>query len=290
MFFHLDPPGPPSQPEIIDSSFNYIKFQWKKPLNDGGNPVKGYLIECREILSTEWIQCNNFPTKHTEYMANNVLEGFTYEFRVKAVNDAGPGNASKPSNTQKAEPLISIPSPVDQPKIEEISKESVSLSWRKPIIDGGSKVIGYIIEKKSINGLWEEIIEVPAKDTQVTIKNVQESEECQFRIKAKNAAGLSDPSKPSQVIKIEEQPLKPMFDISHLKDITVKSGQNYEIHVPFKAHPIPTADWTINDKEILPETGRVEMKVNLSNLFNCLFSYFWVIRSKLHSSLMSICH
>jgi hypothetical protein len=48
-----------------------------------------------------------------------------------------------------------------------------------------------------------------------------------------------------------------------VKDITVKSGQNYEIHVPFKAHPKPNAEWTIDDKEINLNDKRVEVQVKL---------------------------
>lgn len=42
-----------------------------------------------------------------EYTATNVLEGLTYEFRVLAVNEAGPGTPSEPSVATKAEPPIS---------------------------------------------------------------------------------------------------------------------------------------------------------------------------------------
>ena len=219
------------------------------------------MVEFKESNSTEWIQCNNFPTKLPEYTASNVLEGLNYEFRARAVNGAGAGAPSKPSNPQKAEPPITVTSQVDQPKVEEITKESVTLSWKKPLDDGGSKIIGYVIEKKSGNGPWEEVLDVSPKETLVTVKDVKEDEECQFRIRAKNAAGMSDPSKPTEVIKVLDQPLKPVFEISHLKDITVKSGQNYEIHVPFKAHPMPTAQWTVDETEILPEAERIEIQV-----------------------------
>jgi hypothetical protein len=58
-----DPPGPPSQPQVVDSGCNFIRLQWKKPEQDGGNPVTGYIIEHKESGTNEWIQCNNFPIK-----------------------------------------------------------------------------------------------------------------------------------------------------------------------------------------------------------------------------------
>lgn len=103
--------------------------------------------------------------------------------------------------------LLDAPSAVDQPKVEAVTKDSVTLSWKKPLDDGGSKVTNYVIEKKTSVGQWEELLDVPAKqDNIVTIKDVKEGEECQFRVVAKNAAGASEPSKPTDYIKVEDKP------------------------------------------------------------------------------------
>ncbi len=153
-------------------------------------------------------------------------------------------------------------SAVDQPKVEAVTKDSVTLSWKKPLDDGGAKILGYVIEK-CLNGNWEEILEVAGKDNQVTIKDVKENEECQFRIKVKNAAGLSESSKATDVLKVEDKPEKPSFDVGSVKDITVKRGQNFEIHIPYKATPKPTAEWANNDKEIL-----LDSRVNVNLLDN----------------------
>jgi len=102
-----DTPDAPSQPEVTDSNTNFIRLQWNKPENNGGNPIIGYIIQSKEKNSTDWIDCNSFPVKACEYTATNVLEGLTYEFRVQAVNEAGPGEPSPASVAQKAEPPIS---------------------------------------------------------------------------------------------------------------------------------------------------------------------------------------
>ena len=119
---------------------------------------------------------------------------------------------------------------------------------------------GYVIEKKTPSGQWEEILEVPPKENSVVVKEVKENEECQFRIRAKNAAGLSNPSRPTETVKIKDQPEKPTFGITHVKDITVRAGQNYEIHIPFKANPLPNAIWTVEDRLVV-EDERIQIKV-----------------------------
>jgi hypothetical protein len=163
-------------------------------------------------------------------------------------------------------------SKMDTPKVEEIKKDSIKLSWKKPINDGGAKIAGYVIEKKTTEGQWEEVLEVGPKETSATVKDVKENEECQFRIKARNAAGLSEASLPTAILKVEDQPEKPSFEINHIKDIVVKAGQNYDVHVPYKAHPLPTAQWSINDKDVQSETGRIELIVHYLNYFFIKFN------------------
>ncbi len=57
----------------------------------------------------------------------------------------------------------------------------------------------------------------------------------------------------------------------------MKKGQNYEIHVPYKANPKPSAEWTINDKELTAESDRLVVKViflkNISSILK-IFSIF----------------
>lgn len=70
---------------------------------------------------------------------------------------------------------------------------------------------------------------------------------------AVNDVGKSSPSKPSSGIIVEEQPNKPCMDLSAVRDITVRAGEDFSIHVPFTAFPQPVAMWYNNDN-ILPES------------------------------------
>ena len=97
---------------------------------------------------------------------------------------------------------LSVPAgPTSQPNVDHIDEESVTLSWTKPKDDGGGKIQGYIVEKKPKDGDWEEVSPIPVKDTQAKVTNVKEGEECQFRVKAVNAAGPGAPSMPTSLIK-----------------------------------------------------------------------------------------
>uniref|UniRef100_A0A4W5MP54 Titin n=1 Tax=Hucho hucho TaxID=62062 RepID=A0A4W5MP54_9TELE len=75
------------------------------------------------------------------------MESHIYEFRVLAENVSGVGEPSSPTVFYKAlDPIFRPGAPVN-PKVTDISKTSVFLSWGKPIYDGGCEIQGYIVEK-----------------------------------------------------------------------------------------------------------------------------------------------
>ncbi|CAF4189098.1 unnamed protein product [Rotaria sp. Silwood2] len=266
-----DAPDAPETPEITEYNSTYMKLKWEKPKKDGGNPIIGYNVEMRPKGSNNWVPCNSVPTKGTEYMASGLREGQVYEFRVAAVNGAGPGTPSKPTRAQKAEVPIYAADAPDQPKVEKITKDSVTLSWKKPVNDGGSRITGYVIEKRTPDSRdWVDVVELPGRDHSYTIPNLKEGDEVSFRIRAVNAVGPSEPSQPTDAIIVQDQPDKPSFlDLHGIKDITVRAGKDFEVHIPYKATPKAQAQWLVNDQELVND-DRVNIKTleNVATLLN----------------------
>ena len=54
---------------------------------------------------------------------------------------------------------------------------------------------------------------------------------------------------------------KPSIDLSKLKNITVRAGQEIKVPVPIKGWPVPTAVWEQNGKP-LDKGGRVKIEVS----------------------------
>lgn len=96
----FDPPGAPSQPEVTGYTPSSCSLKWNPPTSTGGKPITGYIVEKRE-RGGDWVKVNNYPTPNTQYTVQDLREGNKYEFRVIAVNEAGPGEPSRPT-----EPIV----------------------------------------------------------------------------------------------------------------------------------------------------------------------------------------
>ncbi|KPJ16777.1 Twitchin [Papilio machaon] len=243
----FDPPDAPDTPKITGYSANSCSLEWQPPTNTGGRPITGYNVEKRE-RGGEWVKVNNYPTPNTCYTVQDLREGNRYEFRVIAVNEAGPGKPSKPTEPIIAQTQRLKPSAPEAPKPDRITKDSVTLSWRPPKSDGGAKIKGYIIQQKAKGDKeWKDVNDTPIPSLVHTVPKLKEGEEYQFRVIAVNEVGNSEPSKPTADITIAEQPNKPCMDLGGVRDITVRAGEDFSIHVPYTGFPQPTASWFADD-------------------------------------------
>ncbi len=95
----VDSPDAPSSVKVIDYSRSSATISWKAPESDGGNPIKGYLIEKR-VGKGEWVKATpNLVTK-LEATLTGLPFGKEVEFRVAAVNAGGPGDFSRTTPPQ----------------------------------------------------------------------------------------------------------------------------------------------------------------------------------------------
>lgn len=100
----FDEPGKTSAPEIIDYDKDFVELKWDKPENDGGSPITGYVIEKRDKFNPNWEKCAEVEGDIPKGKVNDLIEGTPYEFRIRAVNKAGPGEPSASSKIHVARP------------------------------------------------------------------------------------------------------------------------------------------------------------------------------------------
>ncbi|KAK6747288.1 hypothetical protein RB195_000476 [Necator americanus] len=241
----FNPPGAPSTPEVTGYDSNLVSLAWNPPKDDGGSPILGYVVERFEKKGGgDWAPIKMPLIRGTEVTIPNLHEGETYQFRVRAVNAAGEGEASNGTDPVTCKPFVVPPGAPDQPRIGNITKNSAEVMWSKPMKDGGAPIDGYFVEKKKIGDTdWTRVNSKPTKATSLVVDGLGEKEEYEFRVVAVNSAGEGEPSKPSDLVVIQEQPGRPIFDLSNLKDITVRAGETIQIKIPYSGgNPKPIVD------------------------------------------------
>jgi len=85
--------GAPGTPHVDGVTPNSVTLSWAKPTDTGGGKIQGYQVEVKP-KGGDWAPAMAFPVKENECTVPNLKEGQEYEFRVKAINEAGPGNPS----------------------------------------------------------------------------------------------------------------------------------------------------------------------------------------------------
>uniref|UniRef100_A0A4W3J9R4 Myomesin 2a n=1 Tax=Callorhinchus milii TaxID=7868 RepID=A0A4W3J9R4_CALMI len=94
-------PGPTYDLTFCEIRRNSLVILWKAPIYTGNSDISGYFVDICEAGSKEWRTVNQKSTSNRYLKVTELEEGKTYIFKVRAVNAAGPGKASEPS-----EPIV----------------------------------------------------------------------------------------------------------------------------------------------------------------------------------------
>lgn len=95
--------------------------------------------------------------------------------------------------------------PASQPVVSQLSTQSLVLSWSGPNYDGGTTILGYILdvckEGSDKSESWTELSR--CKNTSYHVQSgLEPLGRYRFRIRAYNSAGISEPSQESGCVKM----------------------------------------------------------------------------------------
>lgn len=251
----MDPftvPAPPTSVQVTAVTSEAMTICWERPVSDGGSSISGYVIEKREKAGLRWCRVNKKPVYDLRVKASNLREGCEYEYRVFAENTAGLSAPSVPCPLTKAEDPQFLPSPPAKPKIIDSTKTTVTLSWNKPLFDGGAPVTGYRVEyRKTLDDEWTVAVQ-NTKNTEFTVVKLTTGAEYVFVVKSINKIGVSEPSPESDKQVAKEREEEPVFEISNemRKTLIVKDGSSFTMTVPFRGKPVPTVTWNKPDVDL----------------------------------------
>lgn len=230
----LGAPGSPLQLQCSDVNRDYVFLSWIPPSADGAAAVQGYFIERCDIGVGKWERCNAVIHRECQYPVIGLKENTMYQFRVCAVNQAGVGRPSKPTNhVLTSDPLepsrttvvkvergreivitkdqlegqIRVPFPPIDVRICELSDTYAVLSWTEPD-PRGREPLTYSVER-SLTGKesWHlASMDMTVLSTRFAAFDQQKGKSYTYRVRSVNKYGISEPSLPSEPVSLG-QPL-----------------------------------------------------------------------------------
>ncbi|XP_041800845.1 immunoglobulin-like and fibronectin type III domain-containing protein 1 [Chelmon rostratus] len=213
----LDKPTSPLGPaEVTESSATCIEFKWRPPKDDGGSPVINYIMERQQVGRNTWKKLGEIPGVPS-YRDIDVDHGRKYCYRVRAVTAEGTSEAMETDDMQAG--TLAFPGPPAPPKVASAYDDCINMSWDSPSNRGGSRILGYILEKrKKGSNLWTVVnaMDELIKEKKYAVRDVVAGMEYEFRVTAINLSGAGEFSSPSEFV-FARDPKKPPGKVRNLK-------------------------------------------------------------------------
>ncbi|XP_035980504.1 immunoglobulin-like and fibronectin type III domain-containing protein 1 isoform X1 [Fundulus heteroclitus] len=212
----LDKPTPPQGPvEIVESAVTSVEFKWKPPKDNGGCPITNYIIERQQVGRNKWSNLGEIPG-NPSYKDTDVDPGRRYCYRIRAKNAEGISDYLQTADIPAG--VLSYPGQPSTPKVVSAFRDCINLSWCPLCDTGGTKILGYNLEKnKTGTNYWSLVNQKgPITDTKFAVKDVFEGAAYRFRVSAINLSGAGEPSIPCEAV-IARDPKKPPGKVTDLK-------------------------------------------------------------------------
>jgi parallel beta-helix repeat protein len=134
-------PSAPRNPYTIAGD-GFINLYWEEPSSDGGSPITEYIIY-RGATPGVMTLLDMVP-KITYYIDSTVVAGFTYYYKISAVNFVGEG----PLSVDTQATIYSVPTePINL--VGDPGDSFVNLDWEAPASNGGSPITGYLVYRNT---------------------------------------------------------------------------------------------------------------------------------------------
>lgn len=99
------------------------------------------------------------------------------------------------------------PGPPSAPRVVDTTKHSISLAWTKPMYDGGTDIIGYVLEmqEKDTDQWYRVHTNATIRNAEFTVTDLKMGQKYSFRVAAVNVKGMSEYSESTAEIEPVER-------------------------------------------------------------------------------------
>ena len=181
-------PVAPSVPTLLTAvgGVTQASLAWNAPTQSGGADVTDYVVEYSSNSGSTWTVFADGVSTSTAATVTGLVNGTTYQFRVKAVSSGG---TSEASSTVTA--IVGVPSAPTSLSATPLGL-SVRLSWTAPTQNGGSAITDYVAQFSADSGAtWSTFSDSISTSTTTTVTGLTNGLTYQLRVSAVNSVGTS---------------------------------------------------------------------------------------------------
>uniref|UniRef100_A0A3Q2UMK4 Myomesin 2 n=1 Tax=Fundulus heteroclitus TaxID=8078 RepID=A0A3Q2UMK4_FUNHE len=216
-------PGPAYDLKFCEVRDNSLVVEWQKPIYAGSDPITGYHVEYAKNGTSDWKTANEKAVSHRFLKVTGLEVGTCYVFRVCAVNAAGVGMASMPSD-----PVIAKAVEGSQEVSCTVDEKSgdIVLSFESCQMNASSQFIWKKDYKEITDFSKGVVIKTEGSQSKLIFKNPEKEDAGTYSVSVTSTNGVSS----SYTISTEEleKMMALSYDIRH-PIIPLKSELAYKI-------------------------------------------------------------
>jgi len=180
-----------------DDTVGAVVVEWTPPTDDGGAPLQAYEIR-RAVDGGDFGFRASVEPNETSFADDEIDCREAYEYRILAENEEG---KSDPDNATATVEGICPGAPQDLLATEDGDAKAIAVEWRPPKDSGKFDISRYKVERANATSDFEEIASVPASDDlRVDDDDLACGERYDYRVTARNKAGLGEPAAASETV------------------------------------------------------------------------------------------